>query len=110
MNNSLWFRNVRMTPERQAVHDAMTIDDEGLGPRAYRCLLQLADGQQPSAADVDWLTDGVESISIARMGANGQCELTAHGRLLAGAADRGDAEMIIALTTRPDWLDETVPA
>ena len=97
-------RDVRMTPERQRVRSAMSVHDEGLGPRAYACLLQLADGRQPHSVDVEWLTDGVESPSIARMGAGG-CELTAYGRLLADAANRGDVEMMFALTTLPDLME-----
>lgn len=105
MINDRWFRGVRITPERQRVWSAMVSYDEGLGPRAYRCILQLADGRQPTPADVDWLTDGIEEPSLARRGPRG-CELTAYGRLLANAADRGDATMVFALTTMPELLSE----
>jgi hypothetical protein len=96
-----------MTPERMRVGDAMNSYDEGLTPRAYRCLLQLADGQQPTEADIIWLTDCVESSALARIGSDGRSELTAHGRLLTQAADRGDVEAKFALTTMPELLEAT---
>jgi hypothetical protein len=104
MSESGYFTNVRMTPERHAVWTQMAIDDEGLGARAYRCLLQLADGDQPSRNDVAWMTDGVESPPLAHIGLSGHCELTVFGRLCAYAADQGDAEAVMALTTRLEWL------
>lgn len=104
MRNERWFVGIRSTPERERVYLHMCAEDEGLGPRAYRCLLQLADDIQPTPADVEWLTDGIERPSIARMEGD-RCVLTAYGRLLARAADAGDVEMIFALTTMPELME-----
>ncbi len=103
----LWFAETRKTPERVHVYNAMVAMDEGLGSRAYRCLLQLADGDALKPDDVEWLTDGVEPSPIARMGDRG-CELTALGKLLADAANRGDVQMMLGLTTLPGLLSDTI--
>jgi len=97
ISTDIWYRGVRMTGERRKVLIAMERYEEGLGPRAYRCLLQLMDGQHIRPADAEWLTDGKETPSIARMGQDG-CELTAYGRSLADAAETGDVEAMFART------------
>lgn len=105
MHNERWFRGVRATPERERVYFRMSADDEGLGPRAFACLCVLADGGQPPEEDIDWLTSGLESSPIARLRA-GRCVLSAFGRILADATDRGDWQVIYALTTMPELLEE----
>jgi hypothetical protein len=102
-------RQVNMTPERQKVADVMILDEEGLAPRCFAVLLLIHDGQQLSAADLKWVADEVrwervsgyqDDIFTMRDGVPG---LTAKGAQIAQAADRGDADTIYRLTTRPDW-------
>ncbi len=107
MSDESWFsaRGVEMTQNQRTVYDLMTRYEEGLGPRAYACLLQLDAGRQPNERDREWLTDGVEEPALARIAEDGRCVLTAYGRLLADAANRGDFTAMAALTTMPEIID-----
>lgn len=98
---SRYYMGINMTPERQFVADRMNDDDEGLTPRAFRCILRLADGLPLSANDVEWLTDGIEQPALAEM-VGGVCRLTQHGDALVRAANVGAVEAIYAMTTMPE--------
>lgn len=102
-NTSLFYRNVRMTPERRLCADMFERYDEGLGPRAVAVLLQMGDNDpriRPN--DIEWMTDGVEKPELAERVGDGW-RLTEHGRRLYALLNAGDWVEVIRLTTAPEW-------
>lgn len=97
-----FYRKARMTPNRQKVADCMYLDEEGLGPRAFSVLIQLADGQEITPNDAEWITDEMNNPALATV-VDGKPQLAEFGRTLMDAADRADLDTIYRLTTRPDW-------
>lgn len=109
VRTNFFYKRVNMTPERQKIADVMNIDEEGLTPRAFAVLLQIHDGQTLSDIDTEWVTQWAD-WEMARYGnydlfalVDGKPVLTLRGIQIAEAADRGDADTIYRLTTRPDW-------
>ena len=103
----LWItNNVAMTPQRWAVYDAMDREDEGLGPRAFRTLLQVGDGDaRLNPKDAAWLYDPVYPEGpclVEWVGIRAGYRLSAFGQRLYDAANRGDWETIARLTTNPN--------
>lgn len=96
-----WFERVAMTPERQAVYEAMEAADEGLGPRAYRTLLLVGDGQPTALDDVLWLLADEIAPPLVEFKLDEYCRLSARGRAIYDAANRGDHVAIFGLTTLP---------
>ncbi len=100
----MWFEHVNMTPQRQYVADMMDRLDEGMGPRGYRTLLQVGDNDprlRPS--DAAWMCDfdvcPEEPILVDWYGISAGYGLTAIGKALYTAANRGDYVTIIKHTT-----------
>lgn len=95
-----------MTPQRRAAHEMMEMLDEGIGPRAFRTLLQIGDNDprlRPN--DAAWLSDDLypEGPMLAEwIGIRAGYRLTAFGRRLYDAANRGDWQAIVKLTTDPN--------
>jgi hypothetical protein len=100
----LWIANVAMTPARRAVYDAMEREDEGLGPRAFRTLLQIGDRDiRLRAHDAAWLFYDDEGLPLVEwLGIADGYRLSAFGRALYDAANRGDWETIVRQTTNPN--------
>src|SRR6187200_196018 len=101
-----WNANVNMTPPRQRVSAIMDQTDEGLGPRAFRTLLQVGDGDaRLKPADAAWLFDPVYPEGpclVEWVGIRAGYRLSAFGQRLYDAANRGDWETIARLTTNPN--------
>ena len=97
----MWITNVDMTPQRLAVYEAMERYDEGLGPRAFRVLLQVGDSDprlRPSDAADLW--DDPQGLPLlAWRGIDTGYTLAPFGRQLYDAANAGDFLTVIRLTT-----------
>jgi hypothetical protein len=100
----LFYWRTRMTHVRRYVADRMISEEEGLGPRAFACLLQLADGLELRPLDAEWLADG--DVDALAEWQDGKVILTPLGATIAELADKGEVEAIYALTTMPELLTE----
>jgi hypothetical protein len=95
-----WFDQTHMTHARWVCYQAMEVHDEGLGPRAYRTLLQIGDKDtRVRPDDAAWLWDDEMGPPMVEwLGVRDGYTLSAFGQKLYAAANDGDVTTIIRLT------------